>query len=347
MLSYRKSGDGFGDRLDNKTLCGEVSGDTTSLILTIFGSLLTVLYGIIVLSFLYKFALSTYYRMKMRWDNRRESPGESSQIRGRFLFVAEIVWTVMGNFELLFNVTGLIMALLGCIMHPLFFTFHILTVAFRSKRLLNVLKAIMGPVTGILLTLLLFIVLQYLFAVIAYVSFPDDYLNYTCDSLLHCFLYDIDQTFKANGGFAATLQPTYTVNANTNDVSIKYYRIVYDFLTGFLLVIVVMQLLSGQIIDEFKSLRDEAQKIEADISSSCIICSEKVEDIERKSGKTFAYHMCYVHNAWFYLMFIGYLMQKPKLDFSGIESYVHNCVKAENIGWLPYSLYTSLGYSPR
>ena len=35
-----------------------------------------------------------------------------------------------------------------------------------------------------------------MFAVIGYSLFPDQYPNFTCDSLIHCFLFEIDATFQ-------------------------------------------------------------------------------------------------------------------------------------------------------
>jgi len=339
MLCYRKSTGTWDDRMENPSFVEVLSTSNTMIIMDFLAACLTVFSGIIVMSFLYKYALSTYYRFMLVWEHRKQDKNEENALSKGVMMIVWVVAEVATNGDLLLNLANLILAFAGWFVHPFFFTFHLFNVAFRSKRLLNVLKAIVGPIVSISLTLMLHLVMEYLFAVIAYLFFPEHYQPFTCTSLLHCFLFNIDNTFKVNGGVGTALIPIYSVNEESQTIDIMYYRLIFDFLFGFILNLIIVQLLSGLIIDKFKSLRKETEKIEEDMRASCLICSESAEVIERKSGKTFGFHAEYIHNSWFYLMFIGFLLRKPKLDFSGIESYVYENFKKNKVDWLPYSLY--------
>ena len=340
LFSYRKHSPGFVDYLDNPTLFDTVASDTTLNAIITIGSFLAFFVGIIVTSFLYKYLLSQYYRFKSALEYRSSDEGGSvDSMQEKIAILIRLIWEVITNGDLIYNLASLALALCGCIVHPLFFTFHILGVVFSFPKLRNVLAAIWGPIAAITITLLLYIIMEYLFAVIGYALFPEQFPNFSCDSLVHCFLFALDATFKNNGGVGAGIAKIYTVNQDSENVTISYGRAIYDFLFGFIIVIIIIQLLSGLIIDKFRSLRNDTEAKEADLRNLCIVCSEKSEVIERNSQMTFAEHNISVHNIWFYHMFIGYLTNKPKEDYSGVESYIQKNFKSRQVGWLPYALY--------
>lgn len=268
-----------------------------------------------------------------------DDEGSVDSVQEKLTILFRLIWEVVANADLIFNLASLILALCGCIIHPLFFVFHILGVVFRFPKLRNVLRAIWGPIAAILITLLLYVIMEYIFAVIGYCLFPDQYPTFTCDSLIHCFLFEIDATFKNNGGIGAALTRIYTINNGTESVTMLYGRAVNDFIFNFVMLIIVVQLLAGLIVDKFRSLRSDAEDKEDDLRNLCIVCSEKSEVIERNSQMTFAEHNASVHNVWFYHMFIGYLANKPKVYYNGVETYVHRNFKARQVCWFPYALY--------
>lgn len=339
LFSYEKHDLGYVDWLTSPTLFGVADNDQTMATILTVGSFLTFFTGIIVMSFLYKYLLSQYYRFKSALENMgNEDPGSEDSIQAKITLIIRLLWEVVANGDLIYNLSSLVLALCGCIIHPLFFVFHILGVVFRFPKLRNVLEAIWGPIGAILITLFLYIIMWYMFAVIAYSLFPDQFPNFTCDSLIHCFLFVIDATFKNNGGYGTALARVYTVDNGSESITISYGRVINDFVFNFLMLIIIIQLLAGLIIDKFRSLRNDAEAKEEDLRDLCIICSEKSEVIERNSQMTFAEHNVNVHNVWFYHMFIGYLANKPKIDYNGVESYIHKNFKAKQVCWLPYAL---------
>ena len=338
IASYRKAEGTWDDNLEDPSLFDALNVGGTKAIIYTIGIFLSVLFGIIVISFLYKCILSNYHRITNK--RKKENKGEEEEDDGnRCIFVLEMLYNVIINWQMLYNVANFALAICGCIIHPFFFVYHLFVAAFRSEKLQAILGAITGPAISIILALILYIVMEYVFAVLGYVIFPQDFPDYTCTTLVRCFLFAIDQSYKSDGGLGAALYAAYEQHDDTEDVDINFVRIIYDFMFTLILILVIMQLLSGLIIDKFKSLRSEAESREKDLMSSCIICSESAEIIERKTKESFVTHSETIHNVWIYLMFIGYLARKPKLDFNGIESYVHENFVEGNLCWLPYSLY--------
>jgi hypothetical protein len=55
---------------------------------------------------------------------------------------------------------------------------------------------------------------------------------------------------------------------------IRYSRFIFDNLFNVLLVILVVEIISGIIIDTFGALREEHNKITESIENKCMICGK-------------------------------------------------------------------------
>lgn len=64
------------------------------------------------------------------------------------------------------------------------------------------------------LALVLFIILEYIFSLIAFAAFSEDYQG-NCETTYDCFLYTFDYTFKANGGIGGQLDEIYERTGKT------------------------------------------------------------------------------------------------------------------------------------
>jgi len=160
--------------------------------------------------------------------------------------------------------------------------FHLLDIVIRSPLLKNLLMALYQPREQLILTFLLFLVLQYVFTLIAFVWLSDEYPDFACnDSLFRCLLINVDQTFKNDGGIANYLRPSYNYEFDitpdhlndtyvdqhpTGNGHVAYYfnsrRILFDNMFNLIIVILIIQIVAGIIIDTFTSLRQKQEAIE-------------------------------------------------------------------------------------
>ena len=339
LFSYRKEDPGFDDRLDRAKLFGAMNEDSTKTFIYVLNVMQCVFAAIQVMAFLFKYIPSIYNKTKFEYDDEAEKQVSILDVMSlKAKFVLRFLGRIFMEPGLYSNFAYFILALLGIFIHPLFFTYHLLTVIFRFRKLIDVLQAFWGPITEIILTLVFFFILEYVFAVIGYVAFAEMYPEYTCFSLLACFITTLDQTFKNNGGFGAFMDPIFSPDDEDETVAFDVGRLFFDQISNLVLLILIVQILAGLIIDRFGQIREASENMEEELKSNCIICGENADLIERKSGNSFDYHKIYIHSLWNYILYIGYLRKKLKGDYNAIESRIHLLFKDENIEWLPYSL---------
>lgn len=317
----------------NPILYGFISGNVVKFSFYLLGILLTLFSFIVIRQFIYK---------RFIFDIKEEFKSTSSRNFGRFWgFIKYCLWNyikILGNQDSMYYAAYFLFSLLGIFIHPFFFTLLLLMIIKKFESLNNVIAAITGPLREICMTLFLFLIIEYVFTVIAYTWFSNTYPDQTCDNLTSCFLITLDQTFKQNGGVGAFLNKTYVISKD-GDVSFDYGRLIFDILFNFSILLLTVQILSGLIINKFGALRDDAEKTREDLTTNCIMCGENIEVIERKTGKSFDHHINQVHCCWDYMLLIGYLSKKPELEHTGIESYVYSKITKKDHRWLPYFAY--------
>mmetsp|Transcript_39527 Transcript_39527/g.38001 ORF Transcript_39527/g.38001 Transcript_39527/m.38001 type:complete len:307 (-) Transcript_39527:30-950(-) len=164
----------------------------------------------------------------------------------------------------------------------------------------------------------------------------------------------IDQTFKGDGGIGGFLQKSYPKDMSSGQ-TINYGRFIFDNFFNILLVILVVEIISGIIIDTFGALREEHNKITESIENKCMICGKNRDLIEREQQerndlekeennldvpkiseeKAFDYHKKELHNIYDYIFFLAYLQEKPELEYTGLESFVSEKYNDHNNTWFP------------
>lgn len=83
---------------------------------------------------------------------------------------------IIFNAELAYHVGYLILCILGLFMHPFFFSVLLFDVVYREETLLNVMKSVTRNGRSILLTAVFAIILVYLFSIIGFIFFKDDFI---------------------------------------------------------------------------------------------------------------------------------------------------------------------------
>jgi len=162
-----------------------------------------------------------------------------------------------------------VLAVLGVFIHPFFYAPLCLELLNKFKSLRNFLRAITDPWKQLMYTLILFLIIEYIFSLIAFLKFYMyfDTNGKMCQDLFICFLMVVDMTMKFQGGVGS-----YMDSFDERAFLIDHSRTVYDWSFNFILIVVAMNIVSGIIVDTFGQLRDdEMEKIE-DKHSNCFIC---------------------------------------------------------------------------
>ena len=80
------------------------------------------------------------------------------------------------DMDLGYNVLYLLLCISGLCVHPFFFSVLLFEVVTREETLLNVMKSVTKNIRSILFTALLAIILVYLFSIVGFVFFQEDFL---------------------------------------------------------------------------------------------------------------------------------------------------------------------------
>ncbi|KAK3233488.1 hypothetical protein CYMTET_56220 [Cymbomonas tetramitiformis] len=98
----------------------------------------------------------------------------------------------------------------------------------------------------------------------------------------------------------------------------------YNVLFSLVWQLVLLNVITGLIIDAFMTVRLEEQEKEMDTQQYCFICSFDHSVLDSLPNSSFEKHVQDAHNPWMYVCFMVYLNEKDKTDYSGFESYIYN-----------------------
>merc|ERR1712176_226730 len=206
-------------------------------------------------------------------------------------------------------------------------------------------------------------ILVYLFSIVGYLFFNDQciveieqVLEFTndfnetitevttveenhCETLLMSIITTFDQGLRNGGGIGDFLKRI------SKDHPQFLYRVLYDLLFYFGIIIIVLNLIFGVIIDTFADLRNEKQKKDDIIRNTCFICGLERRAFDHRSI-SFETHIQYEHNMWHYLYFIVHLRTKSQTEYTGPESFVSTLIQQNDLKWFPRHQAMSLQLLP-
>ncbi|CAD8080090.1 unnamed protein product [Paramecium sonneborni] len=215
----------------------------------------------------------------------------------------------------------------------------LLDVFWRFPMLTAMINSVWRPIVQILLTLALFFILQYYYSLLIYDFYSED-SNYSqyCQSLLQCFSFILDVTFKKDGGSTGYVAASDGISSTYANPDFRFGILnFWEFCYYFFVISLTYSIFTGLILDSFGADREEAEELETDIKEFCLVCGIDKSIIEKKTKhkKGFRFHVKNEHYVWNYIFFISYIQEKKSSEYNGIESYVYLELKRESIFWFP------------
>ena len=230
---------------------------------------------------------------------------------------------ILQEIEIIYYIAYGVLAFVGTVVHPFFFAFHLTEIMIRYPTLKNIVKSVYMPRKQLGLAFVLYLILNYIYSLIAYEWLQKDYQG-NCVTTLYCMLFTFDWTFKANAGVGGYLTG---IEDESTKKNFKIGRFIFDNTFNIILAIIMINIVAGIIIDTFGSLREEENTKNKDIEDKCFICGNLKTDFDRNSelgpyAGGFKHHIKFNHYMWNYLYFLAYLKYKDPNEFTGIESYI-------------------------
>jgi len=268
--------------------------------------------------------------MEAEGSDSNNMPTEFNFLRFLNKVMIYLKFTVL-DYYIMYYMIYTTLAVLG-LFNPFFIAALLCDIFVRFPLLLYVVKSLWRPKYQIFLTMALFIIIQYYFALAAFYIFYESFQDY-CEDLYQCFSLILDQTFKTNSGIGSFIAPFQEQYVGWT----LSWRSIYDFLNCFIILNLIIEIIAGIIIDTFAVLRQEMEKMKDDIENYCFICGIKKQTLDKKTDERrgFVYHIELEHNLWNYIYYILYLKHKEKTEYSGFESYVSSRLDGDDISWFP------------
>jgi hypothetical protein len=266
-----------------------------------------------------------------------------SQLRVQLEILGISLYFLVRSPRVVYSLLQIFIAVLGAYVNKLYFAFLLLDVVDRYKELNNVLRSISRPAKALGVTTLLYLIVVYVFAVVGFFFFREDYTPdelteaqregrapYTCQRLFQCFLVSLDQGLKSDGGLGGFLRQL-PLGASAH----SYGRLAFDVMYNILLVVLLLNLVFGVIIDTFASLRTDDQEKKLDMQGRCFICSIDAYTFDRATKRGFHDHISRDHNMWHYLYLFVHIRKKRITDYNGLELFLAMRMAKKDMSFFP------------
>eukprot|EP00753_Platysulcus_tardus_P010959 PLAT3172.1.p1 GENE.PLAT3172.1~~PLAT3172.1.p1 ORF type:complete len:3198 (-),score=1828.26 PLAT3172.1:113-9706(-) len=253
---------------------------------------------------------------------------------GLFTYIAYLLVSlliVLRNGTVLYYSFYIVFTFMGNLVHPLFFSYHLLDLVYRFETLRNVLRAITYNGKQLVLTSALAFVIIYFYTILGFLFFRPTFEfegELVCERLDTCFFFTLNQGLRAGGGIGEQLQQPLVADA------VYPARLLFDFLFFVMIVIVLLNVVFGIIIDTFADLRGQATEKLDDMKDRCFICNIDRYTFDRQ-GNGFDFHIKNDHNMWQFLYYIVHVQLKDPTEYTGLESYVAQCIREDSTAFFP------------
>jgi len=242
------------------------------------------------------------------------------------------------SFSIIYYTGVVVFGFLGIYKSNFFFSFLLLEIITRFKTLQNVLVAIKNPYKELILIFILWIILIYYFSIIGYLWLRENHFprpDKDCNSLLKCVATIFHQNNRMDNGISGYLTARNS-KASKNPFTLRFF---YDEIGNLMLKILIGNMISGIIIDNFAALRKSETEMIYDMNNICTICAlkkDKITKIYKNYGKDYSTHQNIDHSVFNYIFYIIYLYKKEKTELNGMESYIYDSAFVQkDITWFP------------
>jgi len=150
------------------------------------------------------------------------------------------------DIEILYYLTYAILAVLGTTYNPFFFCFHLTEILLRFPDLKTVIMAFWEPKIQLWLVFVLFLIWIYVFSLIGFLAFADQFQG-NCDSMLLCFVLSFDYTFKVDAGIGGWLDQLNQDTIDNSDTKYSTSRFIYDAIQNVIVVIIMIAIIAGYL----------------------------------------------------------------------------------------------------
>jgi inositol 1,4,5-triphosphate receptor type 1 len=225
-----------------------------------------------------------------------------------------------------------------------FFTLQLLDVVAISPVIADIIRSVTSPGVALGLVFYLFVITVIIYAAFGMNHFSSSLLVNTqsedgtenqleCGSMLQCFYFIFSNGLSEGGNMGGFLSTNY---AGEDSYTM---RIFFDSVFFVWVGIVLMNIITGLMVDTFSSIREEKQSRAEILDTVCFVCDtlrRSYDDMNLgPEAPSFDLHISVEHDPWTYVYYLAYLKKKNPEEDSGTEHYVRREVAKKSINWVP------------
>ncbi|XP_059613160.1 inositol 1,4,5-trisphosphate receptor [Phlebotomus argentipes] len=282
---------------------------------------------------------------------------------------------IITDAELIYHFGYLMLCVCGILLHPFFYSILLFDVVYREETLLNVIRSVTRNGRSIILTAVLALILVYMFSIIGYIFFQDDFLVPvddeiaaeaneplkshmlpTAEDLQQCECEAGSKIIVSDGDgerkeracdslimcIVTTLNQGLRNGGGIGDIlrapssqEALFVARVIYDLLFFFIVIIIVLNLIFGVIIDTFADLRSEKQQKELILKNTCFICGLNRSAFDNKTVSFEEHIKCEHNMWHYLYFIVLVKVKDPTEFTGPESYVHAMVKASVLDWFP------------
>jgi hypothetical protein len=175
-----------------------------------------------------------------------------------------------------------------------------------------------------------------LVAVLSFENFREDLDGDVCHTLFNCVGRVMTTGFTTGSLEKALGTGSLTIFDTVDETLAGTYLSRTFFIVAFFLTwnVFLQNIIIGQIVDSFTAIRDVKKNHDADLKRCCFVCSVERSEFLAVGGG-FELHVKGHHRPMAYLGYSIYLAMKPAAAQNGMEQYVANCIREQDVSFLP------------
>ena len=215
-----------------------------------------------------------------------------------------------------------------------FFSLMLLDIMNNSLLLQNIILCVTVPGTQLLSVFYLFIVTAIIYAQFG-LQYYEEYFTKECHSAVSCFWL-----IMYNGMPAGNLGGVLNSRSNRGAEGGPDFmlRMLFDIAFFIWIGILLFNIITGLMIDTFGALRAKGNARDDVLSNQGFvngITRTQFDDLALPNAPSFDDMNKKEQNPWAYVYYYQYLAKKNPLGFTGVDSYVKDCLDRTDMKWLP------------
>lgn len=276
--------------------------------------------------------LLTQYTTEVKSILNDYSKRSALRIKKRHLLRIYVLDSLLFNklFSVFFGL--FLFSILGLTVSNVFYTL-LPTVLFMSiPSMNNILKTMFDNSSKFIISLIIIflVILPYSFALLTF--FHQEFnegVNY-CSSYFECYVYTLNKGIRAGGGIGDTL----SISILSSSPAYFWSRFFYDITFFVIIKLILINIISGIIIDNFGNLRDEMNARETDIRNNCFVCGVSRHAFDEQ-GLSFEEHIRSNHSILVYILFLIHITGSNRAIFKSLDYEIYSKSLTKDISWLP------------